>query len=91
MNAFVSSKISTIAALMIAVYLAYYLLLRDNFLHCTITSIIHYTAHLSIKEHLIVLGLLPIYIAMMIFGAAILGIYLGSRIEYLLVPVDKNE
>jgi hypothetical protein len=64
--------------------MAYYLLLHDNMLHSSIPSIISYTHQLSIKQHVIILGLLPVYIAFIIFGAALLGLYFGARIQNLL-------
>lgn len=64
-------------------YLAYYLLLEDNPLHLSIASIINYSHPLAIKKHLLVVGFLPIYISMIIFGAALLGIYLGSALQNL--------
>ena len=76
-------NISTITAFMITIYMAYYLLLADNFLHCSISSIISYSTHLAIKKHIMIFGLLPIYIATMIFGSALIGAYLGSKLEVL--------
>ena len=81
---FVDSKLSIFIALLTTCYIAYYLLLTDNSLHSSIASIIDYAHHLSIKEHLIILGLLPIYIAVMIFGSATVGLYLGATVQSLL-------
>jgi hypothetical protein len=36
-----------------------------------------------------VLGFLPIYIAAIIFGAGVLGVYIGSRLEDLLIRKQK--
>lgn len=62
-------------------YLTYYLLLQDNIFHLSISSIIAYSHHLAIQKRLLVVGLLPIYIGLMIFGAAILGIFLCSIVQ----------
>ncbi len=78
--------------------IAYYLLLRDNFLHTSIASIITLSETVKLKEHLLILGLLPIYIGTMIFGAALIGIYLGSSLQTVVSrtvrpikkPSDKN-
>lgn len=76
-----SLSVSTFITLTIVVYVVYYLLLQDNFLHISISSIIDRTHHLRDKGHLIVLGLLPIYIATMVFGSILLGVYLGSSLQ----------
>jgi hypothetical protein len=76
--------ISNLTALFVVSYAAYYLLLADNFLHISIASIMSSSHHVATKQHLFILGLLPIYIATTIFGAAILCIYLGARIETFL-------
>ena len=83
-------KISTAVSMAISVMLAYYLLLSDNCFHCGITSIINYSNGLTIKQHVIVMGLLPIYIAMMIFGAVIIGLYIGSIVENTLTRAYKK-
>ena len=80
----VNTKLSIIIALITTCYFAYYLLLRDNYLHSSISSIINYAHHLAIREHLLILGLLPIYIALMIFGSATVGLYLGASVQALL-------
>ena len=81
-NRKLSLNISIIVAITAIFYVVYYLLLFDNYLHISISSIISHSHHLQDRKHLLVLGLLPIYIAAMIFGAAMLSIYLGSRLEY---------
>ena len=78
-------KISTLIPIGAAFYLAYYLLLKDTFLHVSISSIIMYANSLNIQKHLLILGLLPVYIAAMIFGAVILGSYIGSSLQYLII------
>jgi O-antigen/teichoic acid export membrane protein len=87
-----SLTISSIIAITAVFYVVYYLLLCDNGLHTSISSIISYSHQLHHKKRLLILGLLPIYIAAMIFGAAILGIYLGSRLKYIrLRNVNENK
>ena len=81
MKKIVSLNLATILTFIVLSYVAYYLLVRDNFLHISISAIIGNSHHLDIKRHLLVLGLLPFYIAAMIFGTGILSIYLGSRIQ----------
>jgi hypothetical protein len=57
--------------------IAYYLLVSENRLRCSITNIIHYAHSLGVNQHLLLLGLLPIYIAFVIFGSALLGAAIG--------------
>ncbi len=90
-NIRISFSISTIIALITVIYVAYYLLLRENCLHSSISSIIGYSHHVAVKEHLLILGLLPIYIAAMIFGAATLGLYLGNRLESFILHRQRNK
>jgi mannose/fructose/N-acetylgalactosamine-specific phosphotransferase system component IIC len=87
----VSLNIGTIAALIAVSCIVYYLLLRDTFLHTSISSIITQSHHLEVRKRLIVHALLPIYIAMMIFGAALLGSYIGSSFQQFLVRTIKNK
>lgn len=84
-----SLNITTIITLVFVGYIAYYFLLDDNFLHISITSIIANSQDLTIEQHMLVLAFLPVYIATMIFGAAMLGIYLGSLLKHLLIRIKK--
>lgn len=71
-------------------YLANYLLLRDNALHISISSIISDANQMTGQSHLIVLALLPIYIATMIFGASLLGIYTATTLQHFFFNRTKN-
>lgn len=66
---------------LIVFYVGHYLLLHDNFLHLSISAIINYSQQLSEKTHFLILGLLPIYVAAVIFGATVLGYYVVSKIQ----------
>lgn len=81
MKKIASSNIATILILVSLSYLVYYLLLQENCFHASISSIINNSHQLEAKKRLLVLGLLPCYIALMIFGTGILGVYLGSRFQ----------
>jgi hypothetical protein len=70
---------------------AYYLLVSDNCIHCSISYIINYAHTLAIKEHLLVVAALPIYIATVIFGSALLGITLSNRIEKFFARSRKKK
>jgi len=61
--------------------IAYCLLLKTNHLHTSIADIIGSSHHLALNRHILVLCMLPIYIAIVIFGMAVLSIYLSSKIE----------
>lgn len=71
----------TLISQIITGFVAYYLLISDNSLHCSIATFIRYGHSLSVKQHLFLLGMLPIYIAIVIFGSALLGAALGRWIE----------
>lgn len=73
-----SINIATLLTFFVLSFGAYYLLLRDNFFHASISAIIAQSHSLETTRHLLVLGLLPFYIAAVIFGTAMLSIYIGS-------------
>lgn len=60
--------------------IAYVILLKDFPFHLSIASIIIKAHSLDVSEHLLVLGILPIYISLVIFGTALLGFYVGKVI-----------
>ena len=74
-------SLGAIIALCAMSLIAYYLLICDNALHSSVSSIISGSHQLSKKMHLAVLTFIPVYIAIIIFGTAILGIYLGSVLQ----------
>jgi len=82
---------STLIAQILTGGLAYYLLLTDNGLHCSIAYFIQFAHTLALKQHLIVLGLLPIFIAVVIFGAAMLGSLLGRCLDETIVRFIKQK
>jgi hypothetical protein len=58
----------------------YYLLVEDSILHLSIGDIFNWASHFAKLGHLIVIGFLPIYLGLLIFGVAILIIYLRSSL-----------
>lgn len=66
---------------MIAVYLIYYVLLQDDLLPFSIRSVLSAMNHWAHSWHVLAVGLMPIYLAIVIFGAAMTGIYLGSALH----------
>ncbi|MFZ2315424.1 MAG: hypothetical protein WAW86_07185 [Gammaproteobacteria bacterium] len=77
----------TVAAMMALFFCACYLLL-NNQLSSSIYSIIS-SSHSSLAAHLLVLGLLPIYIAAVIFGSAVLALYIGPNLQQFLFRTMK--
>ncbi|HTM63954.1 MAG TPA: hypothetical protein VL360_05575 [Gammaproteobacteria bacterium] len=65
--------------------IAYYLLIWDNYFKCSIANIIHYAHNLPLHKHLVLLGMLPIYIAIVIFGSALLSTFVGSRMKDFII------
>lgn len=72
----------TLAAMTALFICACYLLLNHS-LSLSIYSIIA-ASHTSLAAHLLILGLLPIYIAAVIFGSAMLALYIGPNIQQFL-------
>lgn len=58
-------------------YLLYYLLLKDKLINFCVDSSISLFHH----WHCIAIGLIPIYLALIIFGATIVSIQLGSALQ----------
>lgn len=85
-----SLKIGATVAFLSVCFITYYLLLHENGFPISIPSIINFSNHLTLKQRLLVLGLLPIYIGVMIFGAGILGIYVASKLTALRSVQLKN-
>jgi hypothetical protein len=75
----------TVLALSMMLYFVYSLLLSDNITSLSLAAILSYAHHLPPNKHLIVLGILPIYIAAMLFGAVVAGFYLGAKFQTLII------
>lgn len=90
MKKIISLNLVTLITLAVVSYVAYGLLLCDNFLHASISSIFLRSHHLEIKEHVLVLALVPVYISMVIFGSALLALYIGSTIQQHLIRNYKK-
>lgn len=76
--------------LSIALSLLYYFLVLDTTLHLSIADIFDWASHCTKQGHLLVIGLLPIYLGLIIFGAAILFIYLRSQLWPILSQYLKQ-
>ncbi len=58
-----------------------YMLREDTLFPMSIDSAWGYFNHLARHFHIIAVGLLPVYVALMVFGTAIGAMYLGSVIQ----------
>jgi ABC-type transport system involved in cytochrome c biogenesis permease component len=87
------SKLTSLTLLtqIICGYIAYFLLLGDNNVGYSITHYINSAHSLPIKQHLLMMGCLPIYIAAVIFGAAMLGTLVGHWLEEQLITGAKEK
>jgi hypothetical protein len=73
-----SFNLGGIICLILTVFCAYHFLIQDKLLPFCIYSVLSYTSR---PWHLLIVGLVPIYIACMIFGAAIMSLSLGSALQ----------
>ena len=64
-----------------AVYFICHVLRQDNIVPISISSVWAYISHWAKHFHVIAAGLLPVYVALMVFGTAIGSLYLGSAIQ----------
>ncbi len=83
-------KLSTIISLCAMSFIAYYILVCDNVFNASVSAIIAWSHQLSMNKHLAVLALIPIYIAVIIFGAALLGIYLGGLLQAIIKSYKRR-
>lgn len=81
MNKRSSLNLGGFICLVVAVYVLYYLLLRDGMKPFSIYSVSDSINHWARDCGIIVIALLPLYLALMIFGTAMLGVRLGSAIQ----------
>jgi hypothetical protein len=81
----------SIVCLATAIYLMYYLLLKDKLLPFSISSLFSWADNHTAHWHIIAIAMLPIYLALMIFGTAIVGIYLGSAMQRWLARLLRQE
>lgn len=93
MKKFINTNIATYVLIALTLFIAYYLLL-DN-LHTSINSFMDTTYKIVgtsyTLPHILVLTFLPIYIAIMIFGASLLGSHLGSKLQRKLETFFKDK
>ena len=71
MKKIIYSNLTGLITLLVSAAVIYYFLLHENFMHLSIACIINNSHHLADRQHIVVLGLLPIYIAIIIFGTTV--------------------
>ncbi len=67
--------------LLATVYIIYYLLLKDTLLPFSVSSLLAWGDNCSKCWHVLAVGLIPIYLAMVIFGAGVLSVSIGSALQ----------
>lgn len=70
-----------IACLLLGVYAMYCMLLDDNTLPCSISSVEVTLSHLIKHWRVIIVAIMPIYVAFTLFGAAIGGLLFGATLQ----------
>lgn len=83
-------NLGSLACLIATGFAIYYLLVKDQLLPSSISFISALTSHMTQHWHILVVGLVPVYLALIIFGAAILSIFLGSYLQTSLIQLWKN-
>ena len=67
--------------LMFTVYLVYDLVLKDTQFPLSVSALLVFGSHLSRIWHLLTIGLIPIYLALIIFGIGLASLYFGSMMQ----------
>ncbi len=75
-----SLTISVVISLLAVSYMIYYLL-QGNVLPFSITSVHEMICQRLENWHVIIVGLLPIYVALMVFGTGVLSIYVAKLLQ----------
>lgn len=87
----VAFKIITFFSASVAIYIVYYLLLQGTYCPFSISSLICLSQKLTIQKHLLIVGLLPLYITFMISAGALIGFYLGKLLNKLFHHLKNNK
>jgi hypothetical protein len=80
-----------IVCLIAGVYCIYYLLILDKILPFSISSVLSWSSHYAKEWHILTVGLVPIYLALMIFGTSMLSLCFGSALQRWLTQLGKNK
>lgn len=90
-NLFKKVSPSMILSQFSAAAVAYYLLLSNNSLHCSIADIVNYSHTLPLGKHLLLVALLPIYIGFVIFGTSLAFASINNKLRRLLSPNQQRK
>ena len=82
-------NVGGIICLSTAIYIIYYFLVQD-ILPCSIDSVLNHTGHAAKKWHLIMIGLIPIYLGLVIFGTSILSLQGGAALQRWFIKHGKK-
>jgi hypothetical protein len=77
------SLLCHLMGLAIASYAVYFLLLKHDEFPFSIAAVVRGICNMVNHSYVLMVGILPIYIALIIFGLASVGLYLGSLLERL--------
>ncbi|HEX2549866.1 MAG TPA: hypothetical protein VHM20_08560 [Gammaproteobacteria bacterium] len=75
-------NIGGVIFLFILVYFIYRILLEDDILPFSISAVQTTMNHWVKHWHFLVVGLIPVYIAFVFFGAMLVGILFGERLQH---------
>lgn len=75
-------NLGNLFAISLVLSVTYYILLGSSDQPLSIAFLLARSKHLTYHCYLLVIGLIPIYIGLLIFGAAILGLYCGYKIHW---------
>jgi hypothetical protein len=80
-------NIGGIVCLVVTVFFIYYLLIKDKLLPSCVSSMLSMG---TTNWHLLGVALVPIYMGLMIFGAAMISLHFGSAIQRWLSQLWQN-
>jgi hypothetical protein len=76
-----SYNLGGLLCLLATVYFIYYLLLKDNLLPFSVSSVLAFGNQWSKHWHIFAVGLVPIYLGLIIFGTSVLSLYVGTALS----------
>lgn len=86
-----SLNMGAILCLILAVCFICTVLIQDELAPASISAMLSALGHWARHWHVLAIGLLPVYIALMVFGTAVVGIYLGSVLHRWLAMVLRRQ
>jgi hypothetical protein len=84
-------NVGGIVCLLAAVYCIYYLLVLDDILPFSISSVLTWSSQYAKEWHILTVGLMPIYLALMIFGTSMFSLYFGSALQRWLSRLGRDK